>query len=445
MDHDHPRTPVSIPDQPAPTKLRYSSIDTLRGFALLGILVPNIWFFAWPMVAGTKPDAIMSASSANHLAHDITSTLFLGKFMFLFALLFGSGVIMYARKFDQKTRSVCADCGYDLADLPKDVNCPECNSSSRATAFAKRTLANGASLWYIRCAVLLFFGLIHAYVFWYGDILTFYAIAGLTLLWWVRRLNPKLQLWGGLGLYFFGASFMIGFSFLGLWALNNGHITTEELTGNAAAEIKGYTGSFLDAFLVRFPTTLSFQLMFGVFFIPALWGIMTAGMGLTRLWFLSGERPTRFYAILALVLLPVGLITSYLAYTGTHSIYEENAGFVWQSLAQPVGVPLAFGYASLIIALSKIRAAKLITVPLAAVGRMALSNYFAHTLLCTTFFYGYGLGYFAQIEYPQLWLVVLSVWAFNIVFSLLWLRAFRMGPFEWVWRCLTYRQLVPIR
>lgn len=417
MDHDHTRAPVSIPDQPAPTKLRYSSIDTLRGFALLGILVPNIWFFAWPMIAGTDPTQVMSDAPMNILAHDITSTLFLGKFMFVFALLFGSGVIMYARKFDH-------------ADEQGRYH---------------TSLAKGASLWLIRCAVLLGFGLIHAYLFWYGDILTFYAVAGLTLLWWVRRLNPTLQLWGGLGLYFLGASTMIGFSFLGLWAFNNGHISADDLSGDPAREIAGYTGSFLDAFLVRFPTTISFQLMFGVFFIPALWGIMTAGMGLTRLGFLTGERKTGFYLVLACVLIPLGLVTTIPAYLGVHSAFTQLPGFVWQSLAQPIGVPLALGYASLIIAISKINLFKFISIPLAAVGRMALTNYFAHTLLCTTFFYGYGFGNFAQIEYPELWLVVAAVWAFNICFSLLWLRFFKMGPFEWVWRCLTYRQLVPIR
>lgn len=443
MDHDHPRAPVSIPDQPAPTKHRYSSIDTLRGFALLGILVPNIWFFAWPMAAGTNPASVMSDAPANMLAHDITSTVFLGKFMFIFALLFGSGVIMYARKFDQETILQCADCAYSLEGLACDASCPECNSTRRA--YAKHTLAKGASLWYFRCAVLLGLGLIHAYLFWFGDILTFYAVAGLTLLWWVRRLNPKLQLWGGLGLYFLGASLMIGFSFFGLWALNNGHIGAEDLTGDPAKEIAGYTGSFLDAFLVRFPTTLTFHLMFGVFFIPALWGIMTMGMGLTRLRFLTGERNTKFYLTLACVLIPLGLITTIGSYIGIDHVYEEHSGFVWQSLAQPIGVPLALGYASLIIAMSKINLFRFISIPLAAVGRMALTNYFTHTLLCTTFFYGYGLGYFAQIEYPELWIVVASVWAFNICFSLLWLRHFKMGPFEWVWRCLTYRQLVPIR
>ncbi len=416
MDHDRPSAPVSIPDQPAPTKLRYSSIDTLRGFALLGILVPNIWAFSGPMAAMTDP-TVIGDTPANNLAHSITSTVFLGKFMFLFALLFGSGVVMYGRKFD----------------------------TADANGKYHTKLHNGWSLWYIRCAVLLAFGLIHAYLFWYGDILTFYAVAGLTLLWWVRRLNPKLQLWGGLGLYFVGSLLMIGISALGIWAFSRGEIGHDELSGDPAAEIAAYTGTFVDALRIRFFTTLPLQLVFIIFYVPAIWGIMITGMGLTRHGFLTGERSTRFYAILAATLIPIGAAITIIAYTLVHNKIEILPGFAWQALAQPLGVPLALGYAALIIALSKCAWAKLITIPLAAVGRMALTNYFTHTLLCTTFFYGYGLGYFAQIEYPQLWLVVFSVWAVNIIFSLLWLRAFKMGPFEWLWRCLTYRRLVPIR
>lgn len=420
MDHDHASTPVSSPAQPThpePIRERFSSIDTLRGFALMGILVPNIWFFAWPMIAATSPDEIMSPTRANHLAHDITSILFLGKFMFLFALLFGSGVVMYGRKFD-------------TADEHNQYH---------------TKLSTGWKLWHTRCAVLLGFGLIHAYLFWFGDILTFYAVAGLTLLWWVRRLNPKLQLWGGLALYFFGAMLMVGFTLLGYWAFSTGQITVDELSADPEAELQGYLGTFIDAFRVRFFTTLTFQLMFVVFFTPALWGIMTMGMGLTRMGYLTGSKPTKHYAMLAALLIPIGLALTGLAYYTTQTAFDPIPGFIWQSFAQPVGVPLAFGYAALVIALSKCAWAKLVTVPLAAVGRMALTNYFTHTLLCTTFFYGYGLGYFAQIEFPRLWLVVLGVWAINITFSLLWLRAFKMGPFEWLWRCLTYRRLVPIR
>jgi len=411
---------TASPQRPSPveSKKRYSSIDTLRGFALLGILVPNIWFFAWPMSTATNPTSVMSDTPINELAHNITSTVFLGKFMFLFALLFGSGVVMYSRKFD-------------TADEQGNYH---------------TKLHTGWGLWYSRCFILLMFGMIHAYALWYGDILTLYAVSGLTLLWWVRRLNPKLQFWGGLTLYCLGALFMLAFSFWGYWAFTQGHATVEQLTGgDPAIEIAGYTGTYFDAFKTRFFTTLMMQIFFSILVTPAMWGIMTMGMGLTRLGILTGNKSLRFYVMFAATLLPTGALLTFAAYKATHSIFPDLPGFMWQSSAQLVGVPLAFGYAALIIALSKSHWAKLITVPLAAVGRMALTNYFLHTLLCTTFFYGYGFGYFAQIEYPQLWVVVLSVWAINIIFSLLWLRAFKMGPLEWFWRCLTYRRLVPIR
>lgn len=459
MDHEHARAPISPPGSPAPTtkpltrpaprgapaptRQRFSAIDTLRGFALLGILVPNIWYFAWPMVTGMAPALTMGDTPANRIAHDLTLTLFLGKFMFLFALLFGAGVVMYGRKFD-------------AADEHGRYHTP---------------LATGAGLWHTRCLVLLGVGLAHAYLFWYGDILTFYAAAGLTLLWWLRRLNPRVQLFGGLALYALGAALGLTASLMGYWAYQTGRITFQDLMGgDPATEITAYTGTFLDALKARALTTLLFQLFYAVMILPMLWGIMSMGMGLTRLNILTGARPMRFYVAAACLLIPTGLAITIPAHRFVQANPDafvlnlpilpaqdatpDNAsadptphipGFLWQSMAQPLGIPLALGYGALIIALSKAAWARGITAPLAAVGRMALTNYLAQTLLCTTIFYGYGLGYFAKIEYPSLWLVVAGVWAFNIVFSLLWLRAFTMGPCEWAWRCLTYRRLVPVR
>ncbi len=406
------------PAKPLPTtkSKRFESIDTLRGFALLGILVPNIITFAWPMDAMTDY-TVMSDTPANQLAHMVTTGAFLGKFMFLFALLFGSGVIMYARKFD-------------IADDDGNYH---------------TKLRTGASLWYIRCAWLLFFGLIHAYFFWFGDILTYYAFAGLTLLWWVRRLNPKVQFFGGLALYLLGSAIFIGFIALLYWSVSAGHIEASELAEEPALEITGYTGTYLDAFKTRFFVTLSIQVIFSVFLLPMLWGLMSMGMGLTRMGILTGERSLGFYVKVAIICLTIGIPTTALAHIWINQTFDLIPGFLWQVLAQPVGVPLAFGYGALVIALSKWAPARFICTPLAAVGRMALTNYFLQTILCTTFFYGYGLGYFASIEYPQLWLVVLGVWTINILFSLLWLRFFTMGPFEWLWRCLTYRKFMAIR
>ena len=414
MDHDQVSTVVPK-IAPTTSVKRFGAVDTLRGFALLGILVPNIVVFAWPMMA-TTDYTVMGDTPANQLGYTITTTAFLGKFMFLFAMLFGSGVIMYARKFDTA--------GDDGKYHTK--------------------LSNGVSLWYIRCGLLLGFGLLHAYGLWFGDILTFYAIAGLTLLWWIRRINPKIQFWGGLFFYYLSSLLMIGFSALGYWAVSEGYIEITELAMDPAIEILGYSGTYFDAFKARFFVVLAMHFLAVPLLLPMLWGIMSMGMGLTRMGILTGERSLGFYVKAAIVCLGIGIPLTALSYIGINNTFDLIPGYIWYSSAQPIGVPLALGYGALVIALAKWAPAKIITTPLAAVGRMALTNYFLHTILCTTFFYGYGFGKFASIEYPQLWLVVLTVWGINIVFSMLWLQVFTMGPFEWLWRVLTYRQLVPI-
>jgi len=445
MDHNQtapPNQPESSKIAPTAKAQRFGPVDTLRGFALLGILVPNIVVFSWPMMAMTDYTA-MGDSPANQLGYTITATAFLGKFMFLFALLFGSGVIMYARKFDSRPGKIlCKRCRYPLAGLPDDAPCPECNCDERLDM--KPKLSEGAGLWYFRCGLLLAFGLLHAYGLWFGDILTFYAVAGLTLLWWIRRLDPKIQFWGGLVLYFLGSLITIGFAVLGYWAVSSGNMEINELAADPVIEIVGYTGTYFEAFKTRFLTVLVMQLFFIPLMLPMLWGIMSMGMGLTRMGILTGERSLGFYVKAAIICLTIGVTLTGGGFMFLYPTFDMVPGFIWQSCAQPLGIPLALGYGALVIALAKWAPAKIITTPLAAVGRMALTNYFLQTILCTTYFYGYGMGKFATIEYPQLWLVVFSVWGINIVFSMLWLRFFNMGPFEWLWRVMTYRQLVPI-
>lgn len=391
---------------------RLRSLDTLRGFALLGILGPNIVSFGWPGMAMVDHH-VLGDTHANYLGHAITSTVFLGKFMFIFAMLFGAGIVVYAHKYDQP-------------DTPTK-------------------LSTGAWLWYRRCLILLGFGLIHAYLFWYGDILTWYALAGLTILWWIRRVRLSILVPLAIGLFLLGALLLFGISVMGLWAVEHGQTSRDELFGgNAAAEIAAYTGTWLDALKTRFFSTLFMHLLLLPFFLPAIVGIMTLGMVMMRNGVLTGERSMRFYLTTGVlgVVLGGALTLGIFALTGGGQNWQS--GFIWQPLAQPVGVPLALGYSMLVIAMTKSSVFNLFTRPLAAVGRMALTNYFLHTLLCTTFFYGYGFGYFASVEYPRLWLVIGAVWCVNIVFSLLWLRYFRFGPFEWLWRCMTYGKLLPI-
>jgi len=79
------------------------------------------------------------------------------------------------------------------------------------------------------------------------------------------------------------------------------------------------------------------------------------------------------------------------------------------------------------------------------VGRMALTNYLGQTIICTTIFYGHGLGYFGEVDRVGQIIIVLGVWLFQIPFSLWWLERFLFGPFEWLWRSLSYLKFQPMR
>jgi uncharacterized protein len=140
-------------------------------------------------------------------------------------------------------------------------------------------------------------------------------------------------------------------------------------------------------------------------------------------------------AILGLV---GGLGLTLTVFYGLRAAYPTYGGFIWQSMSQFIGIPISLGYMGLIIWIVKLGVLKPLTGLLANVGRMAFSNYFLQTILCTLFFYGHGLGNFGTIDYPGLFLVIAVVWTINLVFSAVWLRFFRFGPAEWLWRSLTY-------
>ena len=103
------------------------------------------------------------------------------------------------------------------------------------------------------------------------------------------------------------------------------------------------------------------------------------------------------------------------------------------------------GHAAVVMMICKAGMLPWATRPLAAVGQMALTNYLLQSLICTTLFYGYGLGWFARLDRASLWAVVIGVWALQLMISPLWLARFRYGPAEWLWRSLTYWKLQPMR
>lgn len=407
VDHAHTdKQRLTTPQHFQPAGERLITLDALRGFAILGILLPNIFAFAWPTAAMTDP-SVIGGSQWNVFAHDLNSTAFLGKFMFNFAMLFGAGVVL----FDRKT-------------TPTD---------------RKPKLSDGWALWYRRCAALLVIGMVHAYLFWFGDILFWYAVCGLSLVWWARKLSAQTQIVGGLALFTLGAAMMVGLTGGLAWAVGEGHIPASQMNPDPARELAGYLGSWFDAFKIRAITTLAMHLMFLPLMLPTILGIMILGMGLTKSGVLTGERSTRFHATLCITMLVLGTATTTAGYVLVKNTeFSIPSGAVWQSMAQFLGAPLAIGYSQLIVLACRAKSLRKPVQALANVGRMALTNYLSQTLICTTLFYGYGFGFFASIPFPHLFGVIVAVWVFNFALSALWLRYFRFGPFEWLWRQMTY-------
>jgi uncharacterized protein len=187
-----------------------------------------------------------------------------------------------------------------------------------------------------------------------------------------------------------------------------------------------------------------------VFLIALVWmiaGRMLVGMGLMKLGVFAAARSRRFYVWMAVLGYGVGLpLVGYDTYALLRGHFHFPDGLRSGYLFNYVGsVPVALGHAAVVMLVCKAGALRWLTARLAAVGRMALTNYLMQSALCTTLFYGYGLGLYGKLDRTGLACVVLAVWAAELAWSPVWLRYFRFGPAEWLWRSLTYWRLQPLR
>jgi uncharacterized protein len=186
------------------------------------------------------------------------------------------------------------------------------------------------------------------------------------------------------------------------------------------------------------------------FVIGLVWligGRMLVGMGLMKLDVFAAARPRRFYVWLAVLGYGVGLpLVGYDTYAllrgHFHYPDELRSGYLFNYVGS---VPVALGHVAVVMLVCQSGAVRRLTACLAAVGRMALTNYLMQSALCTTLFYGYGLGLYGKLDRTGLAGVVLAVWAAELAWSPVWLRYFRFGPAEWLWRSLTYWRLQPLR
>jgi uncharacterized protein len=393
---------------------RLETLDVLRGFALLGILAMNIRAMAAPFSAYMYPYALFDYTGANRAAYIITSVVFDLKMMGLFSMLFGAGVLLYAAKPTESGRP------------PR-------------------------GLWFRRMFWLLVIGLVHAYLIWEGDILVPYALCGVVLLWWVRRLPAWALMAAAVGFLAVGALLSVG----------HGVAWTSMSEADRAAEREMWMPSReqavqqVDRMLGSFPQVVAHRAAFVfmaqtayfvLFFFWRCGGMMLLGMALYKWSFLDGRRPAGDYLLVAATCLPVGLA---LAWYGTVVLERVRFGMPERTVADIwnyTGAALAsVGYAAVLILVVKRGALGVLRRALAAVGQMAFSNYLLHSVTTSIVFLGWGLGLAGRFDYAQQLLFVAVIWTFQLALSPVWLQRYRFGPAEWLWRSLTYWKRQPMR
>ena len=410
-------SPESTIPAPAPTRAaeRIVAIDILRGFALLGILIMNIQSFAMPAAAYSNPTVYGDLTGANRWVWTLSHIFADQKFMTIFSLLFGAGIVLVSGKLD----------------------------------------ARGQRAWglhYRRTFWLLLIGLAHAYLLWSGDILVAYALCGFWV-YWLRRLRPAWQLALGILVVSIPAFLWLGMAaamqFIPAEMVQQLQADWQPTAETIADEVASYRGGWLAQMDARVPTTVEFQTVGLLFW--ALWragGLMLMGMALFRWGVLTGRRARSFYVGMAIAGLAIGLpvvsvgVVQNFAHNWSMAYSQFGLGAqanYWGSLF------VSAAYIGLLMLFARSRILPWLKNALAAVGRTALTNYLLQTILATAIFYGHGLGLFGSVERVGQIGIVVAIWAFQLVASPLWLRYYRFGPFEWLWRSLSYWRLQPMR
>ena len=298
---------------------------------------------------------------------------------------------------------------------------------------------------------LLAFGLLHAYLVWYGDILVTYALSGMIVV-WCRRLPPWLLFIGGLCVISVCSVLMLGSGvMISEFAPEKIAMFGPDSSNRMASiqsQVDAYSGSWSDQMPHRIIASMSVQTSgFLLFLFWRAAGLMLVGMALYRWGVFSAKRSSRFYlGMLGLgVLVGLPIVAYGLKTAWSVDWHPFKVKFMISQFNYWGSILVAFGWIGLVMLLVRSGMARWFQHALASVGRMALSNYLLQSILCTFIFYGHGLGQFGSWDRTEQMLLVLGLSAVQLIWSPLWLAAFRFGPAEWLWRSLTYWTRQPMR
>jgi len=424
--------------QPTAKAERIFAMDTIRGISLFGILLMNIVGF------GLYKAYFDPTNNGGYTGWSLTvwwmNTLFFeGTMRGMFSMLFGAGILLFTG------RAIQGNQGMAVTDI-----------------FFRRLM------W------MVLFGVIHCYLLlWDGEILYSYGIVGM-FAFSFRHLKPKHLITGAAIILVISTSFSVKdyFSYKDTYtksnaakaslakgtALSNADSTSiekwdaivqrekatpEQLKEEMSARSKGYWSIVKH----KLPENQYMQTSF-LYFI-GFWdtlAMMLWGMAFFKLGILNAAKSNKFYWLMALIGYSIGITTNY--FEGTHivqsnfSILSFYKGFLTYQLGR---IPTTCGHIALIMLFVKSGWLPLLQKSLAAVGQMAFTNYIMHSIICNIIFLGYGFSMYGKLQRFELYYIVAGIWILQLILSPIWLKFFRFGPLEWVWRSLTYWKMQPMR
>lgn len=407
----------------APTLERYFTLDAVRGVAVMGILIMNIVGMGMPDAAYFNPRAFGGATGVDLWVYLVNFVAFDGKMRGLFSFLFGASMLLVIERASAKGENV-------------------------------------ALVHYSRMFWLLVFGLAHLFLIWWGDILNHYAIMG-AIAFAFRRAKIRTLIIVGIVLLIVQLAVMAALT--GFVVMAEGAVARGGASADMVKALQGFDDSFGDSTPERMRSEVALHLgpywelvterfkrmavmpVAGVFqFGWETLAYMLFGMAALRSGMLTAGWTNARYLRWVLIGFGIGVpVDVALAWYMVDQDFSTSSVVIAAMLGStPVRPLMIVGWACLLVML--MRNGGWLAERIAATGRMAFTNYLMTSILMTSFFYGYGLGYFGALSRSELYLVVAGMWLLMLLWSKPWLARFKYGPLEWLWRSLSRGRPQPI-
>lgn len=409
---------MNLPLSPLPQHKRAQILDVLRGMALLGILINNIYGLSGYGFLTTEMRQQLSSFSIDQSLNFLQILFVEGKFYSLFSLLFGIGFSIILISIEKKG-------------------------------------LNPFKIFYRRLAILFLIGAAHIYFLWEGDILLLYALIGFMLPLFRNCSNKALLIWSAV--FILSPIAIDGLKLLLQWGpgdfiipiaepidLKNGINGEAWRTylfkeGSGWQEWRNYQES---AFMFRYSDLLNNNR------IPKVLGMFLLGfyVGRKSIYANLEEYKPLLKRVMQwgfLIGIPFSIAMAYFSVDGKY-IYASTMGMADTISYAFAVVPLALAYTAFICLLwIKGKGISKLNV-FAPVGRMALTNYIMQSVISILIFYPFGFGLGQKIGLVYLFPMVLAISALQVIYSNVWFNYFQYGPLEWIWRQLTYWKRLPI-